>query len=168
MNWINPTLSEISKAEVHVVDRSILEGIIKLCEEKVPNETVGFLYGKFYRWRNPLDGRVYRYIEVRNYVPLPGREERVTVHVDVEEMARILPKDRENVIVGWYHSHPGYGLFLSDIDVNTHRNAFSPRHTALVVDPTRRNMDDKIAFFTISADGRGFREMSFVVWERRS
>ena len=28
-------------------------------------------------------------------------------------------------IVGWYHSHPGFGVFLSDHDTFIHKNFFS-------------------------------------------
>jgi proteasome lid subunit RPN8/RPN11 len=39
-------------------------------------------------------------------------------------------------IVGWYHSHPGFGIFLSNADRFIHENFFSdPRQIAYVVDP---------------------------------
>jgi proteasome lid subunit RPN8/RPN11 len=39
-------------------------------------------------------------------------------------------------IVGWYHSHPGFGVFLSDHDSFIHQNFFaSPRQIAWVYDP---------------------------------
>ena len=39
-------------------------------------------------------------------------------------------------IVGWYHSHPGFGIFLSDHDTFIHKNFFSaPEQVAWVVDP---------------------------------
>ena len=43
----------------------------------------------------------------------------------------------EGRIVGWYHSHPGYGIFMSEIDMNTHGKLlqFSPFIIALVADP---------------------------------
>jgi proteasome lid subunit RPN8/RPN11 len=41
-------------------------------------------------------------------------------------------------IVGWYHSHPGFGIFLSDYDLFIHRSFFSDeRQVAYVVDPRR-------------------------------
>jgi len=48
-------------------------------------------------------------------------------------------KDREypdERIVGWYHSHPGFGVFLSDHDTFIHKNFFSsPNQVAWVYDP---------------------------------
>lgn len=40
-------------------------------------------------------------------------------------------------IVGWYHSHPGHGLFLSQTDLETHMqfHQFSPYAISLVADP---------------------------------
>lgn len=39
-------------------------------------------------------------------------------------------------IVGWYHSHPHFGVFLSSYDQFIHQNFFSqPWHVAYVVDP---------------------------------
>jgi hypothetical protein len=38
--------------------------------------------------------------------------------------------------VGWYHSHPSFGIFLSEHDLFIHRNFFSgPAQIAVVVDP---------------------------------
>jgi proteasome lid subunit RPN8/RPN11 len=42
----------------------------------------------------------------------------------------------EERIVGWYHSHPGFGVFLSEHDTFIHRNFFSsPDQIAWVYDP---------------------------------
>ena len=49
-------------------------------------------------------------------------------------------------IVGWAHSHPGYGLFLSasDDSVNAHYNI--PGQLAVVYDPIREEGDDLAIF----------------------
>ena len=42
----------------------------------------------------------------------------------------------EHRIVGWYHTHPGFGVFLSDHDTFIHHNFFSsPGQVAWVFDP---------------------------------
>src|SRR5208337_2037861 len=39
-------------------------------------------------------------------------------------------------IVGWYHTHPGHGVFLSEMDVFLHESFFGlPWQAALVYDP---------------------------------
>lgn len=41
------------------------------------------------------------------------------------------------IILGWYHSHPGFGCWLSGVDINTQQSfeALSERAVAVVVDP---------------------------------
>jgi len=39
--------------------------------------------------------------------------------------------------LGWYHSHPGLGIFLSRWDLDVCTNFDQPHHVALVVDPVR-------------------------------
>ncbi len=43
----------------------------------------------------------------------------------------------EGRIIGWYHSHPGHGLFLSQTDLDTHMQfyQFSPYAVSLVAEP---------------------------------
>ena len=53
------------------------------------------------------------------------------------------------VIVGWYHSHPGFGIFLSDYDIFIQHNFFSaPGQFALVIDP----LIGRYGMFTATAD----------------
>jgi 26S proteasome regulatory subunit N11 len=44
---------------------------------------------------------------------------------------------RGEMVVGWYHSHPGFGCWLSSTDINTQSSfeALNSRAVALVVDP---------------------------------
>lgn len=45
-------------------------------------------------------------------------------------------RNEEKRIVGWYHTHPGFGIFLSSMDQFIHRNFFNlPWHVAYVIDP---------------------------------
>jgi 26S proteasome regulatory subunit N11 len=44
---------------------------------------------------------------------------------------------RNEIVVGWYHSHPGYGCWLSSTDIHTQKTFEQqvPRTVAVVVDP---------------------------------
>ncbi len=60
-------------------------------------------------------------------------------------------------IVGWYHSHPGFDVFLSAIDIETQKlyQRLFPKAVALVLDPvkyakTRRLQDLNFKVFRIS------------------
>jgi proteasome lid subunit RPN8/RPN11 len=66
-------------------------------------------------------------------------------------------------IVGWYHSHPGFGVFLSDHDTFIHKNFFSsPGQVAWVFDP---HSDEEGCFGWVS--GRIERLGRIAVVDRR-
>ncbi len=55
-----------------------------------------------------------------------------------DRLAELYPDDTA-VIVGWYHTHPGFGIFLSGMDRFIHHNFFTQIwHVALVLDPVAR------------------------------
>ncbi|OQU94524.1 hypothetical protein CLAIMM_00873 [Cladophialophora immunda] len=78
-------------------------------------------------------------------LPVEGTETRVNAHADADEyMVNFGISSREGGgqlenAVGWYHSHPGYGCWLSGIDVHTqktHQMVNDP-FVAVVIDPDR-------------------------------
>ena len=69
----------------------------------------------------------------------------------------------EKRIVGWYHSHPGFGVFLSDHDTFIHKNFFSsPGQVAWVFDP---HSDEEGCFGWV--DGRIERLTRIAVVDQR-
>jgi len=75
----------------------------------------------------------------------------VRVEVDFNAMAKLVDKlEREGgreVIVGWWHSHPGMGAdFMSGVDIKTQQiyQAFLPQAVALVVDPVEYERTGRI------------------------
>jgi proteasome lid subunit RPN8/RPN11 len=67
-----------------------------------------------------------------------GSQTNVTFTHEVwDEVLGVIERDHPGErIIGWYHSHPGFGLFLSEYDLFIHKNFFSdPRMLALVIDP---------------------------------
>jgi len=77
-------------------------------------------------------------------LPVQGTETRVNAASEAYEyMVEYLENSKkvgrlENAI-GWYHSHPGYGCWLSGIDVNTQLNnqSYQDPFVAVVIDPNR-------------------------------
>jgi len=53
---------------------------------------------------------------------------------------------KEEPVVGWYHSHPGFGCWLSGIDVKTQGNnqKYQDPYIAIVVDPKRTLASGKV------------------------
>ncbi|KAK7541288.1 COP9 signalosome complex subunit 5 [Phyllosticta citricarpa] len=77
-------------------------------------------------------------------LPVEGTETRVNAQDEANEyMVEYLAKSREagqlENAIGWYHSHPGYGCWLSGIDVNTQvqQQTFNDPFLAVVIDPDR-------------------------------
>lgn len=70
------------------------------------------------------------------------------------------------VIIGWHHTHPGLGVFMSGTDVSTQLRyqAFYPEAIALVMDPVKfsetLNMDD-LDLRIYRVDGRKEFELEY-------
>jgi len=55
------------------------------------------------------------------------------IHKEMDE------RHKDKRILGWYHTHPGFGIFLSDRDQFIHKSFFNlPYQIALVYDPKSR------------------------------
>jgi proteasome lid subunit RPN8/RPN11 len=66
----------------------------------------------------------------------------------------------EERIIGWYHSHPGFGVFLSEHDLFIQRNFFSsPDQVAWVYDP---HTDEEGCFGWIDGDVHRISSFSIV------
>lgn len=95
-------------------------------------------------------------------LPVEGTETRVNAQEEANEyMVNFLDSARQSGqlenAVGWYHSHPGYGCWLSGIDVSTQhtQQMFSDPFVAVVIDPDRTISAGKVeigAFRTYPED----------------
>lgn len=94
-------------------------------------------------------------------LPVEGTETRVNASDEANEyVIRYLQSCKENKryenIVGWYHSHPGYGCWLSGIDVATQiTQQYQDPFLAVVIDPDRTISAGKVeigAFRTYPKD----------------
>ena len=95
-------------------------------------------------------------------LPVEGTETRVNASAEADEyIVQYLELCRENGqmenAVGWYHSHPGYGCWLSGIDVGTQatQQSFQDPFLAVVIDPDRTISAGKVeigAFRTFPED----------------
>lgn len=96
-------------------------------------EVMGLMVGEF------IDDYTVRVIDV---FAMPQSGTSVTVeavdHVFQTNMLEMLKQTgRPEMVVGWYHSHPGFGCWLSSVDINTQQSfeSLHPRSVAVVVDP---------------------------------
>lgn len=121
---------------IFIHDRA-LDDILDYSHQDLRCEIGGFLVGGFYQERQP-------YIEIQHYLPaLDARSKAASLTFTHETWAQvnrdIHTKYPDQRILGWHHTHPGFGLFLSEYDQFIHRNFFAePWQVAMVVDPRQR------------------------------
>ena len=100
-------------------------------------EICGVLVGD---WGQDADGPFARITEIIRCDNATKKFAEVTfTHESWTQINREMDTKFANLrIVGWYHSHPDFGIFLSDRDVFIQENFFSgPGQLAFVVDPVR-------------------------------
>jgi proteasome lid subunit RPN8/RPN11 len=119
-----------------LTDHSVYSAIMEQAQSALPNETGGFLLGQ--TGFDPDSGSWYNWID--EVVPINPTEAN-PVHFsftwrDVDQV-RAHREREEKALIGWYHTHPGLGIFLSDTDLHkTHEQLFNELfQVALVYDP---------------------------------
>ncbi len=78
-------------------------------------------------------------------LPVEGTETRVNAHEQafaymIDMIQANEATGRTDIVLGWYHSHPNYGCWLSGVDVATqhlHQEHSQDPFLAIVVDPVR-------------------------------
>lgn len=116
-------------------DRKIHERIAVHAAEKLSLEICGVLVGD---WHKDENGPYVLINEaVRADKALSNAGDVTFTHEAWNEVNREMDtKFADRKIVGWYHSHPNYGIFLSDRDRFCQDSTFnSPGQIAYVVDP---------------------------------
>ncbi len=119
------------------VYEDVLGEMIHYSEQDQKRETGGFLLGGLHR-----DRQVY--VEVRGFLPATGTASRATSLRFTHETWAAMTRQAEaehpgELVLGWHHTHPRLGVFLSAYDLFIHRHFFSqPWQIAVVVDPCQR------------------------------
>ncbi|CAF0767860.1 unnamed protein product [Didymodactylos carnosus] len=120
--------------QVYISSLSLLK-MLKHGRAGVPMEVMGLMLGEF------VDDYTVRVIDV---FAMPQSGTGVSVEaVDPVFQAKMLDMlkqtGRPEMVVGWYHSHPGFGCWLSGVDINTQQSfeALTERTVAVVVDPVQ-------------------------------
>lgn len=98
-------------------------------------------------------------------LPVEGTETRVNAQDEANEyLVQFLERSRESGgqlenAVGWYHSHPGYGCWLSGIDVSTQatQQTFGDPFLAVVIDPDRTVSAGKVEIGAFRTYPEGYK-----------
>eukprot|EP00300_Choanocystis_sp_HF-7_P036493 c52347_g1_i1.p1 GENE.c52347_g1_i1~~c52347_g1_i1.p1 ORF type:complete len:309 (+),score=68.91 c52347_g1_i1:43-969(+) len=129
----NPDAPVVDTAEMVYISALPLIKMLRHGRAGVPMEVMGLLLGTF------VDDYT---ISVVDAFAMPQSGTGVSVeavdHVFQTEMLEMLAQtNRTQLVVGWYHSHPGFGCWLSSVDVNTQKSfeQLNERAVAVVVDP---------------------------------
>ncbi|CAG8443018.1 6103_t:CDS:2 [Diversispora eburnea] len=97
-------------------------------------------------------------------LPVEGTETRVNAQAEayeymVQYLTTIRQVGRLENVVGWYHSHPGYGCWLSGIDVNTQmtNQKYQDPFVAVVIDPNRTVSAGKVEIGAFRTYPEGYK-----------
>ncbi len=123
----------VDSAETVYISSLALLKMLKHGRAGVPMEVMGLMLGDF------VDEFTIHVVDVFA-MPQSGTGVSVEAVDDVFQtkmMDMLRQTGRDQMVVGWYHSHPGFGCWLSSVDVNTQQSfeQLNPRSVAVVIDP---------------------------------
>jgi len=117
---------------VHISSLALLK-MLRHGRAGVPMEVMGLMLGEF------VDDYTVRVVDV---FAMPQSGTGVSVEAvdpvfQTKMMDMLKQTGRSETVVGWYHSHPGFGCWLSSVDINTQQSfeQLTPRAVAVVIDP---------------------------------
>ncbi|KAJ2910473.1 multicatalytic endopeptidase [Coemansia aciculifera] len=117
---------------IHISSLALLK-MLKHGRAGVPMEVMGLMLGEF------IDEYTVRVVDV---FAMPQSGTGVSVEAIDEAyqaamMEMLKQTGRAESVVGWYHSHPGFGCWLSNVDISTQQafERLNSRAVAVVVDP---------------------------------
>jgi proteasome lid subunit RPN8/RPN11 len=117
--------------------------VVQYAKTNLSRELGGVLVGTCHRWRGQT------WIDVDGYIKATRFQNTAAsfkfTHDSWSDITREKEKKfNDKPIVGWQHTHPGYGVFLSGMDMFIQNHFFNlPYQVALVVDPRA----DTLGFF---------------------
>ena len=158
------TIEENFVFPVYIYEDTIRK-IVSLCKN-IENEIFGYLIGSILKWKGQI------YIEIEELLFLLGAihsEKFTTSQIEgtagiYESKFQRMKKRRKNPslrVLGWFHSHPDFGCFLSTTDLKTQQYFFPEVYqVALVVDPIR----DELEFYTLDdSSNKGYKPISYAI-----
>ncbi|EPZ32648.1 Mov34-domain-containing protein [Rozella allomycis CSF55] len=117
---------------IHISSLALLK-MLKHGRAGVPMEVMGLMLGEF------IDDYTVQVVDVFA-MPQSGTSvsvESVDPAFQTSMLDMLKQTGRPEIVVGWYHSHPGFGCWLSAVDVNTQQSfeSLHKRAVAVVIDP---------------------------------
>ena len=127
------------------ISKEIIEQVMEEAKG-TENEVIGLLIGHY------KDGILYIEKAVSGEQESTSTRVKLFSHTTAKIVDKIMNKEIDGLIIGWYHSHPGYGIFMSDTDIQTQSrfHQFSDNVIALVLEPTT----NEVGMFSLDEFGR--------------
>ena len=128
---IDPKMNDTAE-QIYISPLSLLK-MLRHGKAGIPLEVMGLMLGDY------VDDYTVKCIDVFS-MPQSGTEttiESIDEGFQVKMVEMLKQTGRNEIVVGWYHSHPGFGCWLSSTDINTQKTFEQqvPRTVAVVVDP---------------------------------
>lgn len=127
-----PAARADTSEQVYISSLALLK-MLKHGRAGVPMEVMGLMLGDF------IDEYTIRVVDVFS-MPQSGNSvsvEAVDPAYQTEMLEMMKRTGRPELVVGWYHSHPGFGCWFSGTDINTQQSfeQLNQRAVGVVVDP---------------------------------
>ncbi|MEW6609972.1 MAG: Mov34/MPN/PAD-1 family protein [bacterium] len=118
----------------------IMKQILDYSKKDTTRELGGVLIGDYCLDNKIKSIKISDFIEARN---TQGDNSHIRFNhetwnaIEQEKKTKKIPEGKQ--MVGWFHTHPGWGIFLSEDDLFIHQNFFNlPWQVAMVVDPLQK------------------------------
>ena len=126
------------------------DGIQNELQGAIP-EVGGFMMGRF----SELNGKLE--VIVEKFVPfVPEYNDVFKIEIGtktlVDELGDAQDRNPELEVIGWFHTHPGHGLFLSTSDLSVQRHFPNDYQVAMEIDSLTSGLD--MSIFTRKENGR--------------
>ncbi|MGB1217858.1 MAG: hypothetical protein ACPG5P_08265, partial [Saprospiraceae bacterium] len=153
--WVDTVLKEIYFSPKFIADlqdfleKESLEVMVEETGGMTP-EIGGFLMGKYTK-----DKEDY-HLSIEELIPFnPEYSDAFKIEIgtktQVQELGTALEEHPDMAVVGWFHTHPGHGLFLSNPDQIVHQHFPHPFQVAMEIESLTDELD--LAFFSRKKDG---------------
>lgn|GEM_PF-6123449 len=153
--WPDSAITDLylSRNTISAIDEFIRKENREGIDEDVNQvpEVGGFLLGNYEQDSNGL----YK-IFLEKFVPItPEQNDVYKVEFGVEawvELDNVKDQNPDYMLLGWFHTHPGHSLFLSQPDLKIHQGFFKHNfQVAMEIDTLTENLDT--GFFVRTKDG---------------
>ncbi len=136
------------KLPVVFISQDTLQRIREYASSDTSSELGGVLVGRIARASRRW------FVEIRDFIPASkGVSRRASFEFTNEAQAQIhdelTTRFPDQKVVGWFHTHPGYGVFLSSADQFIDAHYFNDKHhIAMVLDPTKDDVEAGVFVWT--------------------